>query len=126
MNHSIAIEVLHDELEESERQCTHLARGIASMTARRLLFSEAIRKDQLLRWNRSLEDERKKVESLKSTIQFLKDSDSPVIYGFQKSGSSKIHSFDITDLTYAQARDICETGGVQLMKKIGDGEWQEG
>ena len=124
MDHAVAIEVLHDELEESERQAAHLDRGIASMTARRLLFSESIRKDQLLRWNRALIVQREKSESLRKTIEFLKESSSQPVYGFrQKSG--RVHAFDITGLTYTQARDICETGAVQLMKQNDDGTWEE-
>lgn len=125
MDHTTAIEVLDDELEESERQAAHLARGIASMTARRLLFSEAIRKDQLLRWNRALTVQREKSESLKATIEFLKETSSLPIYGFRSGNSGRIRSFDIAGLTYAQARDICETGSVQLMKQKNDGTWEE-
>ena len=122
MDHAISIEVLHDELEESERQATHLARGIASMTARRLLFSESIRKDQLLRWNRALTVQREKSESLKATIEFLKENSSLPIYGF-RGYNGEIMSLEGID--FSTARDLCEVSGTQLMKQKNDGTWEE-
>jgi hypothetical protein len=74
VNHLIAIESLHDELEEAERQCKHLSRGIANMMSERVQYPQKIREHALLRWRRSLDDEMHKVNSLKYTITFLENA----------------------------------------------------
>lgn len=33
--------------------------------------------------------------------------------------------YPLEGLNYVQARDLCEFGGAQLMKKNDDGEWEE-
>lgn len=33
--------------------------------------------------------------------------------------------YPLIGLNYVQARDLCEFGGAQLMKKIDDGDWEE-
>lgn len=70
MDHSVAIEALKDELEETTKQASFLNNGIASMTLRSF-GPEKIRKDAILRWESKLATETEKIIALRSSIAFL-------------------------------------------------------
>lgn len=123
MNHLLAIEILSDALDEAQKQCDHLSRGIASMRAKRLIYPESIRKDALTRWRRALGAKQKECESLRNSIEVLEGLDVTEIFGARFTNSDDI--LVLEGLSFTQARDLCEVGGAQLMKQTSKGEWEE-
>lgn len=47
-----------------------------------------------------------------------------ILYGAYRSDIQE-EVYPLVGLDFQTARNLCEFGGAQLMKKIGDGEWQE-
>lgn len=70
MDHSVAIEALKDELEETSNKASYLNSGLASMYLGRL-GSEKIREDAILRWESKLAVQTEKIIALRSSISFL-------------------------------------------------------
>ena len=47
-----------------------------------------------------------------------------ILYGAYRSDIQE-EVYPLTGLDFQAARDLCEFGGAQLMKKVGDNEWEE-
>ncbi len=70
MDHTIALTVLRDELDESKENAEYLASGIATMVLSKL-SSKRIREDSLIRWRKKLDRQQDRIHSLRTTIVFL-------------------------------------------------------
>jgi hypothetical protein len=70
MNHSVAIEALKDELEETRKSADYLSSGLTSMMLRRLA-SQRIREDAIFRWQSKLAAQAERLQALQASIAFL-------------------------------------------------------
>jgi hypothetical protein len=71
MDHSIAVTVLKDELDQASADADYLSSGIASMMLGKLGGSKNIREDALIRWRRKLDRQQTRIDSLRTSINFL-------------------------------------------------------
>lgn len=70
MDHSVAIEALKDELEETRKSADYLSSGLTSMMLQRLV-SQRIREDAIFRWQSKLAAQAERLQSLQASIAFL-------------------------------------------------------
>lgn len=125
MSHTVAINVLSDEVDDIQKNIDQMTRSLAGLLARKQIFHAKIREDAILRLRRSIREHQERLDSIKSTIGVLEEAMriAPVVYGIKRKGSSEV--FEIEGLSYSEARDLCEAGGAQLYKKNYKGIWEE-
>lgn len=74
--HHTAVEVLKNELESVQINRLYLIQGLGKMKNPKLIqFHGKIREDAVLRWERKLEDQTKRADSLLHSIQTLENLD---------------------------------------------------